>query len=63
MAGTAADRGTEHARVKAKEGNSYHAGRGGGKVSTKLGPAYRRGVLQTNSTKGGGINRATKGMG
>ena len=63
MAGTAADRGTEHARVRAKESNSYAQGRGGGKVGTKLGPAYRRGVLPTNSTKSGGINRATKGMG
>ena len=63
MAGTAADRGTEHARVRAKENNSYHGGRGGGKVMQKMGPAYKRGVLPTNSTKSGGINRAAKGMG
>ena len=49
--------------MRAKENNSYHGGRGGGKVMQKMGPAYKRGVLPTNSTKSGGINRAAKGMG
>lgn len=64
MAGTAASRGEELARVRAKEHNNYRSGLGAGaKVPIHKGPASRHGVAKTNPTSKGGINRSTRGMG
>jgi len=45
--------------AKMKETNSQKQGRSGGKVPILTGPAKSP---KHNPTKGGGINRATKGM-
>ena len=62
MAGTAADRGTEHARARSMETNTYSGGKRGSKVPITKGPAYGGG-LGGNKTKGGGITRPVRGLG
>lgn len=46
-------------RAKMKEHNTQPQGRSGGKVPITSGPTKS---VKHNPTKGGGINRATKGM-
>ena len=52
--------GQSAGKTKYRETNSQKGAKSGGKVPVKPGPAKgRRGVV--NPTKGGGINRPTKG--
>ena len=53
--------GTEgHRRARFADTNNYQQGRSGSKSPSLPGPAKR---VKNNATKGGGINRATKGHG
>lgn len=45
--------------IPLKETNNYKGGRSGSKCPVKSGPV--EGGIKHNPTKGGGINRATKG--
>lgn len=62
MAGTAASRGEEERRARALESNTQSQGRSGSETLVKPGPATKRGILPTNATMGGGINRSLRGM-
>lgn len=49
----------KHGADVIKETNNYSGGRSGSKVPVKSGPV--EGGIKHNPTKGGGINRSTKG--
>lgn len=56
-------RGLQKPDPGSKERNNYPGGRSGSKDPLMMGPATGKGDLGRNSTRSGGINRATKGTG
>lgn len=50
-------------KARIRETNNYQQGRSGSKVPMLGGPAAKGRDLGKNATRGGGINRSTKGVG